>query len=82
LFKAELLRNSRKNFSLKGVFMSKSIKTKVLTLVVGASLFATQASAALTAPTFNADDAITVGSSVLIGLALIWGIKKAMRMAN
>lgn len=41
-----------------------------------------QAQAALVAPTFAADDAITVGTAVLGGLALIWAIKKAMSMAH
>ena len=55
---------------------------KTLGLVAVAALTATQASAALVAPTFAADDAITVGTAVLGGLALIWGIKKAMQMAR
>jgi len=55
---------------------------KTLGLVAAAALTATQASAALVAPTFAADDAITVGTAVLGGLALIWGIKKAMQMAR
>ena len=55
---------------------------KTLGLIAVAALTATQASAALVAPVFAADDAITVGTAVLGGLALIWGIKKAMSMAR
>ena len=55
---------------------------KILGLIAVAALTATQASAALVAPTFAADDAITVGTAVLGGLALIWGIRKAMAMAR
>lgn len=71
------------------------MKRKLLRLAVSANkqknkivaagtvvLGATQAQAALVAPTFAADDAITVGTAVLTGLALIWGIKKAMGMAR
>ena len=55
---------------------------KTLALISVAALTATQASAALVAPTFAADDAVTVGTAVLTGLALIWGIRKAMSMAK
>lgn len=46
------------------------------------SLAVSNASAAITAPTFDSADAITVGTAVLGGLALIWAIKKAMSMAK
>jgi len=55
---------------------------KSLAAIFAAALTATQASAALVAPTFDSADAITVGTAVLGGLALIWGIKKAMSMAK
>jgi hypothetical protein len=55
---------------------------KTLGLIAIAALTATQASAALTAPSFDSADAVTVGTAVLSGLALIWGIKKAMAMAK
>jgi len=58
------------------------ILSKSLLLLAAAALTATQASAALVAPSFAADDAITVGTAVLTGLALIWGIRKAMSMAK
>ena len=58
-------------------------KIKLGLLALGASMVATtQASAALVAPSFDSADAITVGTAVLTGLALIWGIKKAMAMAK
>ena len=50
--------------------------------LLASAVATTQASAALVAPAFAADDAITVGTAVLTGLALIWGIKKAMSMAK
>ena len=62
--------------------MFKSTTSKVIALGSVVVLTATQASAALVAPTFAADDAITVGVAVLTGLALIWAIKKAMSLAK
>ncbi len=59
-----------------------TFKQKLSTVVAGTAILATQASAALVAPTFAADDAVTVGSAVLLGLASIWGIRKAMSMAK
>jgi hypothetical protein len=56
--------------------------TKVVVVLGSLALASTQAFAAIVAPTFDSADAITVGTAVLTGLALIWGIKKAMRMAN
>ncbi|MDD3855274.1 hypothetical protein [Sulfurimonas sp.] len=56
--------------------------TKKLLALMAMGLTAAQAQAALVAPTFAADDAITVGTAVLGGLALIWAIKKAMSMAH
>lgn len=50
--------------------------------LVASAVVTTQASAALVSPPFLADDAITVGTAVLGGLALIWGIRKAMSMAK
>jgi len=58
-------------------------QSKTAVLTVGAlTVGAVQAQAALVAPTFAADDAITVGTAVLGGLALIWAIKKAIAMAK
>ena len=58
-------------------------KIKYGILALGASMVATtQASAALTAPTFDSADAITIGTAVITGLALIWGIKKAIQLAK
>jgi hypothetical protein len=62
--------------------MFKSIKSKVAVLGAAAAVMTTQASAALTAPTFAADDAVTIGTAVISGLALIWAIKKAMALAK
>lgn len=47
-----------------------------------ATLGALEAQAAIVAPTFDSADAITVGTAVLTGLALIWAIKQAMRLAR
>lgn len=37
---------------------------------------------ALTAPTLNTTDAIAVGGAVLAGLAIIWGVRAAIRMVK
>lgn len=37
---------------------------------------------ALTAPTLNTADAIAVGGAVLAGLAIIWGVRAAIRMVK
>ncbi len=59
-----------------------TFKQKIATGVATVALLTTNASAALVAPTFDSADAITVGTAVLGGLALIWGIRKAMAMAK
>jgi len=68
----------------KGLF--QSTKSKFVAVGATAGFLVTQAQAAvatpLVAPAFNANDAVTVGTAVLGGLALIWGIKKAMSMAK
>lgn len=51
-------------------------------VLVGMAVATTNASAVLVAPAFSSDDAITVGTAVITGLALIWGIKKAMSLAK
>ncbi len=56
--------------------------SKKLLALMAMGLTAAQAQAALVAPSFAAEDAITVGTAVLTGLALIWAIKKAMSMAK
>jgi len=50
--------------------------------LVTVTAFSSNVSAAIVAPTFDSADAITVGTAVLGGLALIWAIKKAMSMAK
>lgn len=55
---------------------------KFLSLIGLVGLMAAQAQAALVAPDFAAGDAITIGTAVLGGLALIWAIKQAMRLAR
>jgi hypothetical protein len=60
----------------------KSLLSKIGLTAGAVALFTSNASAALVAPTFDSADAITVGTAVLGGLALIWGIKKAMSMAK
>lgn len=59
-----------------------TFKQKLLAGAAVVAVATTNASAALVAPEFAATDAITVGTAVLTGLALIWGIKKAMSMAK
>lgn len=58
------------------------MKKKILLGLGFVGMLASQAQAALVAPTFDSTDAITVGTAVLTGLALIWGIKQAMRLAR
>lgn len=41
-----------------------------------------QAQAALTAPVLDTSDAITVAGAVLTGLAVLWGIKVAIRLVK
>lgn len=55
---------------------------KFLSLIGLVGLMAAQAQAALVAPSFDSADAISVGTAVLTGLALIWAIKQAMRLAR
>jgi len=55
---------------------------KFLSLIGLVGLMAVQGQAALVAPAFDSSDAITVGTAVLTGLALIWAIKQAMRLAR
>ena len=62
--------------------MLKFTKQKLVAAGAASVAFASQASAAITAPTFAADDAITIGTAVIAGLALIWAIKKAMSLAR
>jgi hypothetical protein len=75
-------------FKNKGCLMKKDTQnksgmfSKVVALGAVVALTAAQAQADLVAPTFSSDDAVTVGGAVLVGLALIWGIKQAIRMAR
>jgi len=62
--------------------MLKTTKSKLIALGAVSVGMAANASAALTAPAFAADDAVTVGTAVITGLALIWAIKKAMSLAK
>lgn len=65
------------------IFEKKEVSFIGKVAAAGTALFSAVASqAALVAPTFDSADAITVGTAVLGGLALIWGIKKAMSMAK
>lgn len=52
--------------------------------VAAASLTGTSAHAAalLTAPTLNTDDSVLVAGAVLGGLAIIWGIRAAIRLVR
>jgi len=57
--------------------------SKTFALVAGMLfLGASQLQAALVAPEFSSDDAILIGTAVIGGLALIWGIRKAIAMAG
>lgn len=59
------------------------MKRNILLVVVGSMALATSnAFGAITAPTFDSADAITIGTAVITGLALIWGIKKAISLAK
>lgn len=55
---------------------------KAFLALLALGLTAAQAQAALVAPTFDSTDAVTVGTAVLSGLALIWAIKKAIGMVR
>lgn len=55
-------------------------KSKVAVVSASAVIVATNASAALTAPTLDTSDATTVGSAMLGGLAAIWVVKKVVGM--
>lgn len=55
---------------------------KIVAIAGSMALTATQASADLVAPTFDSADAITIGTAVITGYALIWGIKKAIQLAK
>lgn len=58
--------------------MFKSMKTKIVAVATGAAVLATQASAALTAPTIGTTDFETIAGAVLVAAAVMWAIKKAM----
>lgn len=58
--------------------MFKSMKTKLVAVVLTAGVVATQASAALTAPTIGTTDFETIAGAVLVAAAVMWAIKKAM----
>ncbi len=62
--------------------MFKSMKTKVVAVATGAAVLATQAFAALTAPTISTTDFETVAGAVLVGAAVMWAIKKAMGLLH
>lgn len=52
---------------------------KVLSaLSLGLAFLGTQASAALTAPTMSTTDFETVAGAVIVALAVMWAIKKAL----
>lgn len=57
---------------------------KFLSLIGLVGLMAVQAQAAalLTAPTLNTDDSVLVAGAVLGGLAIIWGIRAAIRLVR
>ena len=61
----------------------KTNKNRLLTIVASGVSVASVASAdALTAPTFGTGDVTTVAGALLVGLAAIWGISKALGMAK
>jgi len=68
------------SFNPKGFPMSKvkSFYTKIGVVVTGAAVMASNASAALTAPTLDTADFTTVAGVVLLALGSMWGIKKAI----
>lgn len=56
------------------------MKSKILLLSSAVFVAVTNANAALTAPSLDTTDALTVGGAVVAGLAGIWGIRKAISL--
>lgn len=56
----------------------KKFTSRILVLSVAAAALASNASAALTAPTLSSTDFETVAVAVLGALATMWAIKKAL----
>ena len=61
-----------------------TLKGKLAVAATAATVAATQASAAIdtTDVTFATDDAVTVAGLVLLGVGVMWGIKKAIAIGN
>ena len=62
--------------------MMKSIKSKIALGSAAAMALASNASAALTAPTISTTDYETIAGAVLIAAAVMWAIKKALGLLN
>lgn len=61
----------------------KKYSKKILALMaLGLTFAQAQAAALLTAPTLNTDDSVLVAGAVLGGLAIIWGIRAAIRLVR
>ena len=56
----------------------KSFYTKIGVVATGAAVMASNASAALTAPTLDTSDFTTVAGAVIVALGAMWAIKKAL----
>ena len=68
---------SPKTSPLKGSNM-KNFMTKLGVVATGAAVLASNASAALTAPTLDTADFTTVAGVVIVALGAMWAIKKAL----
>ena len=62
--------------------MFNTMKKKLLSVGAVVTVAASQAQAALVAPTLDTVDAVTVAGAVLAGLAVIWGVKKAIALVR
>ena len=60
--------------------MFRGMTQKLIIGVTAVAVAASQAQAALAAPTLSITDYEAVAGAVLLGLALIWGIKKAISL--
>lgn len=74
---------SPKSFYPKGFPMKNFFQKHTKKLVAaGVAVYGTVASAALTAPTIATTDYETVAGAMLVGGAVMWAIRKALRLAG
>lgn len=60
--------------------MFRGMTQKLIIGVTAVAVAASQAQAALTVPTLSTSDYEAVAGAVLVGLAVFWGIKKAISL--